>query len=193
MNAMVDPIHFEAPLFKTARGALLFAFNFTHGTVKKPFIASLVGGNRPGRGLSGLDGAGQAGMILAEVRQMEGVRQRILACRYSPQKNPCACRRPCCGGFVLNPEWAEAVEWLTDHILKAALAGTVSNFRLRRALVCRYFGLEISISRVADECRVKRDTAAEHNKRVVTYFQEQERVADIEIQGRLESAGVVGA
>lgn len=182
----------EPPPFRTVKGALAFAYNFSHGTVKKPFLASLAAGpSRPGRGLSGLDGAGQAGLIKAEVSQLLPVRAHLLAGRYSPKKAPCPCRRPCCAGYVLNRDWAEAVEWLTEHILKAALSGTVSHFRLRRALIVRYLGEEISISRVANDCHVKRDTASEHNKRVVTYLEEEERRAEYEIQGRLEVAGVI--
>jgi predicted DNA-binding protein YlxM (UPF0122 family) len=47
----------------------------------------------------------------------------------------------------------------------------------------RFFGEELSISRVANDCHVKRDTAAEHNKRVVTYLEAHERVAEIELKG----------
>lgn len=181
----------ETPPFRTAKAALAFAFNFSHGTVKKGFLAALVGSSRPGRGLSGLDGAGQAGLIRAEVGQLQPVRAHVLAGRFAPRSIPCTCRRACCAGFVLNGEWAQAVEWLTGHVLAHALSGTVSNFRLRRTLVVRYLGEEVSIARAANECHVKRDTAAEHNKRVVTYLGEQERMADIEIKGRLEAAGVV--
>jgi hypothetical protein len=78
------------------------------------------------------------------------------------------------------------------HVQGAALAGTISNYRLRRALICRYFGDRVNMIEVASHCRVNRDTASDHNKRVVDYLAEQERVAEIEIAGRLEAAGVVG-
>lgn len=182
----------DTPPFHTVKGALAFAFNFSHGSVKKPFLASLAGASRPGRGLSGLDGAGQAGLIRAAVHELKpAVREQIIIGRFAPRKLPCTCRRACCAGYILSFEWAQAVEWLTEHILVAALAGTVSNFRLRRALIVRFFGEELSISRVANDCHVKRDTAAEHNKRVVTYLEEHERTAEIELKGRLEASGVI--
>lgn len=186
------PITHEQPPFRSVRGALAFAFNFSHGSMKKPFIASLAGASRPGRGLSGLDGAGQAGLIRAAVHELApAAREQVLIGRFAPKKSPCACKRQCCAGYILNAEWAQSVEWLTEHILRAALAGTVSNYRLRRALIVRYFGEEISISTVANECHVKRDTAAEHNKRVVTHLEEHERMAEIELKGRLEASGVI--
>lgn len=190
VNAMTEAA--SLPLFKTAKGALLFAYNFSHGTVKKPFLASLMGGSRPaGKGLGGLDGAAQAGMIKAEVAGMSQVHRFIIAARYSPPKTPCECRAPCCVGFRLNRDWAEAIDWLAMHVHAAALTGTVSNYRLRRALVMRWFGQEVSMTEVASNCRVKRDTAAEHNKRVVAYLGVEETGAEREIYGRLYAAGVI--
>lgn len=186
MNEPLEP----AP-FRTVRGALAFAFNFTHGTVKKPFIASLTGSSRPGRGLSGLDGAAQAGLIKSAVSQLAPVRAHLIVGRYTPKKLPCPCKRQCCAGYLLNREWAQSVEWLTEYVLTAALAGTVSHFRLRRAIIVRYLGDEISIARIAGDCHVKRDTAAEHNKRVVLRLEEEERRAEVELKGKLEAAGVI--
>jgi hypothetical protein len=191
MNAMTDLQNLEAPLFKTWQGALAFAYNFTHGTVKKPFLAQFLPGGRRGRGLAGTDGATQSGMIQAEVNQLPGAQRRILEGRFAPRKVVCDCGRSCCAGFILGSQWAEAVEWLTEHILRQALAGTVSNFRLRRTIVVRYFGEEISLARMADYCGVKRDTAAEHNKRSVAYLGEQERAAEQGIQTRLYEAGLI--
>ncbi len=191
MNAIAE--RFDEPLFKSARGALLFAFNFTHGTVKKAALVTLMGGGSTGRGLGGLDGAAQAGMIKAEVHQLGQVRRRIIECRFAPPSQPCPCRRPCCSGEVVNLEWAESMSWLTEHILRQALTGTVSNYRLRRAILCRYFGQELSMTTVASQCGVKRDTASEHNKRVVTYLNEEERQANFEIEAKLYQAGVIAA
>lgn len=193
MNAMVEPTKFsEQPLFRSAHGALTFAFNYVHGSVKKPFLATLMGGSRTGRGLGGLDGAGQAGMIRAEVDQLEPARRRVLLLRYAPARAPCACKAPCCAGFRINPEWGSAVDWLAMHVLKTALVGKVSNYKLRQALVCRFFEPEKrSMVKISEECRVKRDTAAEHNKLVVAYFEEEEKVAEREIYGRLYDAGMI--
>lgn len=195
VEAMVEfEVFADAPPFKTTHGALTFAFNFSHGGVKRPYLATLADKPAPpGRGLSGLDGAGQAGMIRAEVLQLSDVRRRILLLRFAPPQSPCQCRAPCCTGFRPNLEWREAHGWVAAHVLGAALVGTVSNFRLRQALVSRYFGQEKSMVKISEECQVKRDTASEHNKRVVAYLEEEERRAEWEIQGWLEARGVVVA
>lgn len=181
----------ETALFKTWKGALAFAYNFTHGTMKPSAMAGLMGGARqPGRGLGGLDGAAQAGMILAEVSQLPHPRRHILTCRFAPAKTDCECRAACCQGFRLNRDWADSMQWLANHVHAAALTGTVSNYHLRRDLVRRYFGETVSMTETAARCGVKRDTAAEHNKRVVAYLAAEEHGAEQDIYGRLYGIGI---
>ncbi len=187
-------VAFDEPVFTSSRQALVFAYRFTHGTMKRPFLASLMGGpKKPGRGLAGLDGAAQAGLIKAEVGKLGPLRRFILTARYAPQTVVCECKSSCCMGYTLNPEWAEAVEWLTDHALRAGLVGTISHYRLRRALVVRFFGDDVSMVKVAQHCNVHRDTVSDHYKRVSTHFGGEERVAQGEIDGALHVAGVVGS
>ena len=69
-------------VFRSARGALMFAFNFTHGTLKKSALAGMMGASPNGRGLGGLDGAAQAGMIKAEVDHLPELHQAILIARW---------------------------------------------------------------------------------------------------------------
>jgi hypothetical protein len=77
----------DTPPFHSIKGALAFAFNFSHGSVKKPFLASLAGASKPGRGLSGLDGAGQAGLIRAAVHELKpAVREQIIIGRFAPRQ-----------------------------------------------------------------------------------------------------------
>ncbi len=193
MNAMVDSAAFYPPLFKTPRGALLFAFNFAHGSVKKGFLASLVGGARPGRGLGGLDGAAQAGLIKAEILKLGDVPSNVITARFCPPKTPCTCRAPCCVGYRLNRDWATAIDWLSKHIHVAAQLGTISHYHLRRALVARYFGQEVSFKAIAAKCGVNRDTASDQNRKAVAYLSEQEDRAMAGAAGALEAAGVVGS
>ena len=179
--------------FRSLKGALLFAYNFTHGPLPQTAMAKMAGKPAPvGRGLSGLDGAGQAGMIKAAVGDLTPVRAHIITGRYANKTLPCPCKRPCCAGSILNGEWAAAVEFLTEHIFRAALTGTVSHFRLRRVLIVRFLGEEASIAKVAEMCGVHRDTAADHNKRVVEYLRHEEDVAEIELRGKLEASGLIG-
>lgn len=181
----------DEAVFRSARGALLFAFNFTHGTLKKSALAEMMGASGGGRGLGGLDGAAQAGMIRAEVDQLPELQRAVLAGRYAPPVVPCPCRRPCCRGEVEGQEWGASVSWITERILHEGLAGTISHYRLRRALVMRYFGRKLSLVSVADQCRVHRNTASDRNSKVVEYLRKEEKLAEYAIDGRLKQVGIV--
>jgi hypothetical protein len=181
------------PLFASAHAALTFAFNFSHGTLKKSFLARAVGTQHADRGLGGLDGAAQAGMILVELTQLTTLRQRLLTARYAPQSAPCSCRASCCRGYRESADWRAAVDYLTEYALVAGLTGTFSHFRLRRALVMRYFGVKESFVEMAKACGVDRHTASDYNKRVFEHFKAEERPGFHELDGRLKASGIVSS
>ena len=94
-------------LFRSAYEALTFAYNF-NGTNLKPLLL----GPPPkatGRGLGGLDGAGEAGNIK---RIAEGISKQVTAwvwATYLPNRIPCHCGRRCCQGWEENEQWSDAV------------------------------------------------------------------------------------
>lgn len=180
------------PVFRSMDGALWFAFNFKHGTVKPSALAQMMSSKaHKSRGLGGLDGAGQAGMIKSEVMALGPVRSNILAARFSPNGIPCSCRAPCCQGYKPNPEWSDAIEILSGQAMTAALAGKVSNYRLRMGIVARYFGVRASLPRLAEECGVHKDTASVHNSAVGAWLGREEQLARYDIEGRLKMAGII--
>lgn len=180
------------PIFTSVHGALMFAFNFTHGSLKKNALAQAQGGGGSGRGLGGLDGAAQAGMILAEIFTMLELRRRVLEAKFSPQSQPCSCKSACCKGARDTAAWREAIDWLTEYVLREGLTGTISHHRLRRALVVRKFADKPqSFITIADACGVHRVTASQYNKAVVEHLRVVERAAMNEIEGRLKTNGVI--
>ncbi|HXF67430.1 MAG TPA: hypothetical protein VNK67_12140 [Burkholderiales bacterium] len=183
----------EDPLFRTVDGALLFSLNYAHGQVRQVPLAQLVGGAAKGRGLGGLDGAAQAGMIRAELMRLHPLRRAILTARFAAPTTPCACRSPCCRGYRESAEWAEAVETVVEAALRAAAAGTISHYQLRRALVGRYFGVRVSFIEVASRCKVNRDTASDYYRRMTDWLKREEKLARYEIEDHLRQAGVVEA
>ena len=74
------------PPFDSYIDALIFAFNASSENYDRPYMnrvaAPAVGS---GRGLGGLDGAAQAGMIRAEVRDLGRMREAILLARFAPR------------------------------------------------------------------------------------------------------------
>lgn len=186
------PVAYEEPLFRTEAGALLFAMNFTHGTCKKPGLATMMAGpSRPGRGLGGLDGAAQAGMIQSRLGRLTRVRQAILIARFTAQHLPCSCRQACCRGFRDNPDWQEALGVVIDYARLMGATGTISHYHLARALVSRYFGGKTSFVEVAAKCGVNRDTASKYHSRVIEVLKPEEKLARYEAEALLKEAGIV--
>lgn len=183
----------DDPLFKSSKGALLFALNYTHGGIKSPSIVALMkdAGGKKGRGLGGLDGAAQAGMIQVELGRLSELRRAILVARYAVPSLPCSCRAPCCRGYRDNPEWDEAISWLAVYVLDKKLTGSISHHTFRKKLVARHFGSKESFIRIASECRVHRQTASESYKAIHAHLKEVEEVARLEIDGILQAGMVV--
>jgi hypothetical protein len=167
--------------------------NFSHGTLKKNFMAKLLGGGSTSRGLAGLDGAAQAGMILAQVWQLDRDGAQILVARFTAPTVPCACRAPCCGGERETKAWSEAIDHLTARVLELGLTGTISHYRLRRALVKRYFGIRPSLVQIANSCGVNRDTASDYNRRVHDHLHKADMAAFNRVELRLREAGIVAS
>ena len=183
----------EPALFGSTNAALSFAFNFKHGQLKPSSLATMMVGPKPtGRGLGGLDGAAQAGMIRAEIDALSPrIRGQILVARFAVRALPCDCKRACCSGFRANAEWLQAIADIAEIVRSEALAGTVVNFLLRHSVVRRYFGVKQSLVDIAAVTGVDRSTASAHAGKVIGYLKEQEQRARYDIEGRLKAAGIV--
>jgi hypothetical protein len=105
----------ELALFRSTNAALSFAFNFTHGQYKSSAMATMMGGPKPvGRGLGGLDGAGQSGMIRAEIDALEPrIRGQILVARFAVRAVPR--RLPTCMLLGLSTECGMAAGHRRDQ------------------------------------------------------------------------------
>jgi hypothetical protein len=187
----------EPTVFRSAHGALMFALNHAQGSLQKSALAQMMGGGSSGRGLGGLDGAGQAGMILLELEQLSPMRRALIIGRFSSPTLPCECRSQCCRGYRESELWRTAVEYLTEYVLTEGLTGTVSHYRLRRAIITRYFGIKANLVEIASVCGVHRNTVSEYNRKVMERFKGigerkgEEQLAFYEIEGYLKQAGIV--
>lgn len=100
MSAVLGPAVMPAsayvePLFESAHQALLFAYTFSANQYAKAGAAERMIGMQakerygrellprlPSKGLAGLDGAAQAGMILAEVTRMRPLDRSLITARF---------------------------------------------------------------------------------------------------------------
>lgn len=180
------------PLFSSTHAALVFAFNFSHQAYDRPVMNRMADGpKRSGKGLVGLDGAGQAGMIRAAVDALGREEAMVITARFAPRRDECECTRPCCSGYVPGREWRAAVDHLTEYVLRMALAGTVSHYRLRNGIVRRVFGEDVKLVDIAEVAGVNRDTVAEHAKRIAKHLSGIEGRAMKAIDEKLYLDGII--
>ncbi len=155
-------------LFRSAHAALVYALNYSMQQYDRPLMNKAMSGKPEGegKGLSGVDGAGQAGMIRAELARLAPLHQAVLVASIAPQQVPCECRAACCGGWKTNPEWSDAVSELTTVAAAAALAGCVSNGRLRSGLIQRLLGAKATLADLAARHDVDEKTAGAHSAKL---------------------------
>lgn len=162
---------YEEALFKSADEALTYAFRFSNHAYDRPMMNRMADGpHRSGKGLVGLDGSGQAGMIRAEIKSIGDFHLAIVTARYAPSNFPCDCRSACCSGRTTNWEWSEAIDLITRVAI--GQVGS-SNHRLRRAIVVNAFlrrSEQQKIGELADYCNVHRDTASDHNAKIMLWL-----------------------
>lgn len=162
------------PLFRSAHDALTFAYNYSGQQYERSLMAKVASpGTGSGKGLSGNDGAAQAGMIRREVQQLGRLPEAILMARFAPRSIICECRAPCCKRSRDNDEWVNAISHLADYMRNTALAGTTANGLVRRDCVIRHFTSKEkrkSLEAFADDRGINRDTASAYASKVATWF-----------------------
>jgi len=184
---MLEIVADNSAPFRSVNHALAFAYNFTHGTLKRSGMARMMGGpSGTGKGLAGLDGAGQAGMIKSAIASMPAIYQNVLIARFAPMQDDCACGARCCRGWRESDDWGDAIDWLAEHILEIDLCGSVKHVKFRRAVVSRYFGAKVSFITIAGDYGVNRDTASSLNARIVDYFR------GVRVKGKNEDSNRMG-
>lgn len=109
----------DVPMFGSAKQAVVFAIT-RDGSPSRPFYAThldkmtVIGVNSSG--LSTLDAAAQAGIILAVlVRSLGGSLVSALVAATAPRMIPCACDRECCSGQRVFRPWRFAIDYLTQE------------------------------------------------------------------------------
>lgn len=85
------------------------------GNPGRPYSSRMLDAWREGG--DSTDAAGQAGLIFRTLGELKGAPMATLVAAALPMGIPCHCRRPCCSGRSLNPDWREAVDILAAAIL----------------------------------------------------------------------------
>lgn len=172
-------------LFENTHNALVFAFHFSAEQYAETLLSRLIRrGCGSGKGLVGLDGAGQAGMVLAEIGRLGDLEQAVIAARFAPKFEEC----PCCGGEKPTKVWRDAIEKLTAWAVPAG----VSNMRARRELVSKFFGVRgIEFKALAERYGMNRKTVAEQYQNVAKRLKDLDSRAQCALDDALKSGGMV--
>lgn len=141
---------YEEPLFRSAHDALKFAFLFSGQQYPLTIMAKMMRGVvGSGKGLVGLDGAAQAGLICLMVKDLPPLHADCLTARYALHED----RR-----FI------EAVNRLC---MAPSIAPAGQSHRLeRQALVARHFGQKVSVVEIAEKIGVHRNTVNQHQRAI---------------------------
>lgn len=107
----------DDPLFRSTNDALVFAFQYTgQQSPRTPMQSYRNPGDLTnlgtGKGLHGLDGAAQAGFILAEVCRLPDDQHNVIVARYDRMTHECRC----CGTEVNSEERENAIDALSHCV-----------------------------------------------------------------------------
>lgn len=182
----------DEQIFSSAHSALLFAFGYNPEQYAPSILAKMIRGGvvGSGKGLVGMDGAGQAGMVLAEIHDLGEAAEHFLAARFAPHYTDCSCRNPCCTGYRPSRTFREGIDWITEAAI-GQLEDHQVNFRLRKGLVLRFFGERENMTDLSRFAGVSRDMASQHNAKLLPWLKHEEGKAMHAAIARLKERGFV--
>lgn len=124
----------ETALFTSTHAALTFAYHYAGQQSPRTPMSKLMQGGAlgSGKGLVGVDGAAQAGMILAAVDRLPREQRHVITVRFGDVRDDC----PCCGQPAPTDEWSDAVDALSHCSELEGVPRRVRHAAIERA-ICR--------------------------------------------------------
>lgn len=167
----VDP----EPLFDSTYAALAFAYRYSTQQYQPTPMARLMRGSiGSGKGLHGLDGAAQAGIIRAEVERLRMYERFAVIARFAiDDKERCLAMLA-----LICPA-------------TAALGTGVHNRRLVDALVQRHYGKRVHLKDLAEMVGIHPNTMTDRWRSIRRVLTEIEHRGMDMVEARLKEAGLV--
>ncbi|NML99644.1 hypothetical protein HHL24_17090 [Paraburkholderia sp. RP-4-7] len=182
----------EGGIFRDAREALVFALNYQCDQYATSALARLAqeGAIGSGRGLVGLDGAAQAGMVKSRLQWMSDHSVAALIARCVPHQVKCD------GGGTAGAQLKDSAVWLAaiDEVrrfIETTQAHAVVVDVVVVAAIRKFFGERKTVQEIADHARMHRVTA---NRQILLIKAELERLeveAWAELDSSLRAAGMI--
>lgn len=193
MSAVLQHHQSEAQFDRT-ESALRFAFrqareNYSLALMNR--LATTVSIPDGTFGLSGLDGAGAAGIIGRHVQALGETAAAILAARYTPREEKCDCGRSCCKGYKISEYWQDRIGVVVRQI-RGCISG-MSNYRYVYGATSKYFGAKVNLGDLQTLCQISEKTAPEHNQKIRQFLQKNEGAAFHAVAATLREAGIVAS
>jgi hypothetical protein len=184
------------PLFDSAHNALIFAFNYSAQVYAAPAMNRALNvshNNGTSKGLGGLDGCAQAGMILSRLKKLPELHELIIVARFAPQFKSCACGASCCSKRRINAQWFDAINQIADQTRETFENTRVTRF-MRYVLIKRFFTKkrdQSDINKVADELGINRNLTSQHIGKINKTLKQIELLAFQSIENDLIEAKIV--
>lgn len=190
----------DEPPFHSSEAAIKFAFGF-QGTPSRPLTSRMTGRSQ-GRGISQLDRAAQAGMIIGTLRVVGAIPLAALTALLAPRTVRCPCGRACCSGRAPNALWGASIGTLASS--KCGIESPKCTYAHRRAVLISIYGQSSSYIEIARDLALDPDTVSKYCRTVRKWLsgvQGREGIAGIEgiettawreAESALRDAGIVG-
>lgn len=179
-------------LFRSTHDALRFAFKCDYELIGRSLMSRMADGpTRTGRGLGGLDGAAQAGMIAAAIGELPPLQRALLEGRFCPKTFPCECGLRCCRRWYYNPRYKHAFELVTE-LVGTVVPLTRPYYRLREGVIQKHFGETIRVVQIGEEYGIADSTVSKYSKLILDVVRPQDKAAMRAASDVLQAAGIVG-
>lgn len=179
-------------IFFSAEEAITFACNYSSQQYAMSPMAKLLQGpgRGSGRGLTGLDGAGQSGMVFRELEGLDYWQMLALVARKAPRSESCNCLNPCCRGWRMTELFREAVSQLADQVAREARdVLPVKAFRV--AVLRKHFGDKIHVLDEAEKLGIDEHPANRHATTIRKWIRELEKKGLTSLSERLDQVGML--
>jgi hypothetical protein len=163
------------PLFDSAYAALAFAYRYSTQQYQPTPMARLMRGSiGSGKGLHGLDGAAQAGIIRAEVEKIREFERSAIVAR-----------------FAVNDREGLSAKIRLIQPATASLGTGVHSRRLVDALVQRYYGKRVHLKDLSEMVGIHPNTMTDRWRCIRRVLTEIEHRGMDMVEARLQQARLV--
>ncbi|WP_146230015.1 hypothetical protein [Paraburkholderia tropica] len=179
-------------IFRSAEEAITFACNYSSQQYAMSPMAKLLQGpaRGSGRGLTGLDGAGQSGMVFRELETLDYWQMLVLVAGKAIRSESCNCLSPCCRGWRMTELFRESVSQLADQVAREARdVLPVKAFRV--AVLRKHFGDKIHVLDEAEKLGIDEHPANRHATTIRKWIRELEKKGLTALSERLDAVGML--